>query len=251
MLVTLTISVRGLKHEFALFPEILAEIDQMEFKRYHAYIYVSTIYDPLGLWRGPDQPTLPPPERTRIALIGSFPPGPDYFDRATKSLSPGGMADMCHPIALTTEPGARHEQEQARKPIQVRGPTLSRCKFDSVYVYTSKKIEVTSVSLNPSTRGSGISWTVLDKEEDRRLARSLMEDGAKTEHFRREYEQKHPEEPPVAHTIEDGKLLLDGIESSALLAQYSMPVEIFLDLDDQDTIEDPCDFHREVIRVRK
>ncbi|KAG9048931.1 hypothetical protein FS837_011668 [Tulasnella sp. UAMH 9824] len=252
MLISFTISVEVLRQDFAEWPEVVAKFERMKFKRYYAYVYYSAAYDPLGVWGGPDRPSGVPPERVRIAMIGPTRPGSAYFNKAANSLHPGEKSNMCHLIDFSPriESPAMIEQDQSRNPLRVRGPRFNRCKFSSAYIYTSKKLEIIGTCLYPSLRGSEHCW-VLDEDEDSRLERSFMEGQGKIDTLQKQYNKQHPEEPPVGYTLEDGKLLLDGIDINIGLADYTVPVEAFLDLDDQDKIEDPCDFEAEVSAIRR
>ncbi|KAG8913691.1 hypothetical protein FRC00_001822 [Tulasnella sp. 408] len=253
MLIAFNISVEGLRQEFAEWPEFVAKVELMELKRYYAYIYASSIYDPLGVWNGPDRPPGIPPERLRVALIGPDRPRLAYFNKAADSLHTDERRNMCHLIRVVSgkDDSATTQQLQHREPLRVQGPPLKRCKLNSAYVYTSKKLEIIGGSLNPSSRGPEQRWMIMDEDENERFEDSFIEDQGRIEDLEKEYHRQHPDEPEVWYTLEDGKLLLDGIDIDLGLAHYSVPVDAFLDLDDQDTIEDPCDFEAEVSAIRR
>ncbi|KIO29888.1 hypothetical protein M407DRAFT_5909 [Tulasnella calospora MUT 4182] len=253
MLIAFTVSVEAIRQEFANWPEFVAKVELMKFKRYYAYVYFSTIYDPLDVWDGPDRPAGIPPERLRVALIGPDRPRLAYFNKAADSLPPDERRDMCHLIGFASdkETSAMIEQNQHREPLRVQGPQFNRCKFNSAYIYTSKKLEIIGSRLNPSSRGPEQRWMIMDEDENERLGESFIEDQGRVEHLQKEYHQQHLDEPQVWYTLEDGKLLLDGIDIDLGLARYSVPVDAFLDLDDQDVLEDPCDFEAEVSAIRR
>ncbi|KAG8949441.1 hypothetical protein FRC04_008540 [Tulasnella sp. 424] len=250
MLVTFSISSLLVQREWMDWPDFVEEVARMKFKRYHAYVYLSTIYDPLGLWKLPNRPPNPPPEKVRLALIGPSPPKSEYFPQKVISQHPAGPAEFCHPIALGDKGWFSFltERNQVREPLQVEGP---QCKLKSPYVYTGKRIEVIGTSLRPSARGPENRWMIANNEEDERLGDSFLEDEGKLRRLTKEYEREHPDELPVAYTMEDGKLLLDGIDHSLEFATYCVPVEFSLELESQNKIEDPCDFLEEVISIRR
>ncbi|KAG9048932.1 hypothetical protein FS837_011669 [Tulasnella sp. UAMH 9824] len=208
MLIAFNISVEGLRQEFAEWPEFVAKVELMKFKRYYAYVYASSIHDPLGVWNGPDRPPGIPAERLRIALIGPERPRLAYFNKTADSLHPDERMDI-------------------------------------------KKLEIIGGCLNPSPRGPEQRWMIMDEDEKERFEEFFIEDQGRIEELEKEYHRQHPDEPEVWYTLEDGKLLLDGIDINLGLAYYSVPVDAFLDLDDQDKIEDPCDFEAEVSAVRR
>ncbi|KAG8923458.1 hypothetical protein FRC01_012742 [Tulasnella sp. 417] len=253
MLIAFTISVEALRHEFAEWPEFVAKVELMKFKRYYAYVYVSSIYDPLGVWDGPDRPPGIPAERLRVALIGPDRPTLSYFNKAADTLHPSKRRDMCHLLGFASNKGtsAMIEPSQGREPLRVQGPQFNRCKFNSAYIYTSRKLEIIGACLKHSSRGPEQSWMILNEDEKERLYESVFEDQGMIETLEKEYHKQHPDEPQVWYTVEDGKLLLNGIDINIGLAHYSVPVEAFLDLDDQDMIEDPCDFEAEVSAIRR
>lgn len=253
MLIAFNISIEGLRREFVAWPDFVAKVELMKFKRYYAYVYASSIYDPLGVWDGPDRPPGRPAERLRVALIGPDRPRLTYFNKAADSLQPDERRDMCHLIGFTSgeETSARVKQPQGREPLRVQGPQFNRCKFGSAYLYTSKKLEIIGACLTHSSRGPDQRWMILDEDENKRLGRTFIEDQGRIEQLQKEYHRQHSDEPKVWYTKEDGKLLLDGIDINIGLAHYSVPVEAFLDLDDQDIIEDPCDFEAEVSAIRR
>ncbi|KAG8913690.1 hypothetical protein FRC00_001821 [Tulasnella sp. 408] len=253
MLIAFTISMEGLRREFIAWPEFLAKVELMKFKRYYAYVYTSSIYDPLGVWDGPDRPPGRPAERLRVALIGPDRPRLAYFNKAADSLQPEERRDMCHLVGFVSgeETSSRIEQRQGREPLRIQGPQFNRCKFSSAYVYTSKKLEIIGACLTHSSRGLDQRWTILDEDENKRLRKSFIEDQGRIEKLQKDYNRQHPDEPEVFYKLEDGRLLLDGIDINLGLAHYSVPVEAYLDLDDQDTIENPCDFEEEVSAIRR
>ncbi|KAG8913692.1 hypothetical protein FRC00_001823 [Tulasnella sp. 408] len=253
MLIAFNISVEGLRQEFAEWPEFVAKVERMEFKRYYAYVYASSVYDPLGVWSGPDRPPGIPAERLLVALIGPERPRLAYFNKAADSLHPDERRDMCHLIGSTSgrDNSAIIQQGQRREALRIQGPQFNRCKFNSAYIYTSKKLEIVGGCLKPSSRGPEQRWVIMDEDENERLEESFFEDQGRIEDLQKEYHRQHPNEPKVWYTLEDGKLLLDGIDINLGLAHYSVPVDALLDLDDQDTIEDPCDFEAEVSAIRR
>lgn len=253
MLIAFSISVEGLRQEFAEWPEFVAKVERMKFKRYYAYVYASSVYDPLGVWGGLDRPPGIPAERLLVALIGPDRPRLAYFNKAADSLHPDERRNMCHLIGCTSgqDNSAITQQSQSREPLLIQGPQFNRCKFNSAYIYTSKKLEIIGGCLKPSSRGPEQCWVLMDEDENERLEESFFEDQGRIEDLQKEYHRRHPNEPKLWYTLEDGKLLLDGIDINLGLAHYSIPVDALLDLDDQDTIEDPCDFEAEVSAIRR
>ncbi|KAG8923459.1 hypothetical protein FRC01_012743 [Tulasnella sp. 417] len=252
MLISFTISMDVLRQDFGQWPEVIAQFERMKFKRYHAYVYNSAVDNSRGIWNYPNRPPGAPAERVQIAMIGPDHPSPAYFNKAADSLHPDEKSNMCHLLDFSPrmEPPDMTEQDQSREPLRVRGPQSNRCKFSSAYIYTSKKLEIRGTCPHPSSRGSEQLW-ILDEDEHSRLEASFMEGQGRIDTLQEQYNEQHPKEPPVGFTLEDGRLLLDGIDIDISLANYIVPVEAFLDFDDQDKVEDPCDFQEEVSTIRR
>ncbi|KAG9018103.1 hypothetical protein FRB90_012254 [Tulasnella sp. 427] len=257
MLVTFQISTTALQREWQDWPDFVEQVKRMKFKRYHAYVYLSEVYDPLGLWNSEsNRPLNPPLEKVRLALIGTTPPPEEFFNANTISMDPSAAAEMCHPIGLRCTGSARREEsaldEQPRTPLRVNGPELTRCKFDSAYVYTGTRFEVigTSLSSKPSPDGLTKRWMIANFKEDDRLGKSFLEDDIRLRKLAKDYYEE--ELLPPTFTVEHDIEMIDGIDVKLDFADYyAVPAEISLDLDVEEGIQDPCDFWEEVVSIRR
>lgn len=260
MMVSFSISKKALRDDFKRCPELVAELEQFTFKRYLTYVGGSFIFDPKDRWDGPNPPSHAPPENIKLCLIGAQPPSLEYFPNFVKVLHPGGVSGMCRTITTSSQeaeetPNADAD-EHARPAYRIEGPPLCRRKLETAYLYTSHTFHAMAVSVTPCKSADGTAtgggWEILHKGDC--LSFEQYYDEAEEKVFRmwKEYRKQHdPDEPILGLTLEDGKQLNDGIDRNLRLADYKVPVDVFLDVDDQDGIEDPCDFKKEVTDVRR
>ncbi|KIO29887.1 hypothetical protein M407DRAFT_20954 [Tulasnella calospora MUT 4182] len=257
MLVTFTISAPTIQREWAEWPEFVAKVEHMKFKRYHAYVYRSSIYDPIGLWKAPNRPPNAPPEKVRLALIGPAPPKPEYYSGKIGFQDPKVSSELYHPVALKVKRWfpVWTQRKGSREPIKVDGPEFRRCNVEPAYLYTGRRVEVIGIFASPSSREPENRWTIASNEEDDRLGRSFLEDEIKLRKLAKDWDRDYPNEPPAGYTMEYTKAgettMLDGINANIELASYCVPVEFSFDMDNQDKVEDPCDFVKEVTTIRK
>lgn len=253
MLVTFTISLPTIQTEWPDWPEFLAEAERMKFKRYHAYVYMSSIHDPFNLWKAQNRPPNPPPEKVRLALIGPAPPKPDYYPAEIGFQDPVVSGGLYHPVAFKVEGRlpAREERKESREPLKVNGPEFRQCNAEPAYLYTGRRLEVIGVSTSPSARGPENRWMIATHQEDDRLGQSFLEDDIKLRKLAKDWDRAHPEDFAATYTREGETPLLDGIKANIELESYRVPVEFSMDMDIQDKLEDPCDFVKEVMAIRR
>ncbi|KAG9048933.1 hypothetical protein FS837_011670 [Tulasnella sp. UAMH 9824] len=252
MLVTFTISLATIQSEWPDWPEFIAEVEHMKFKRYHAYVYMSSIHDPFNLWKAQNRPPNPPPEKVRLALIGPAPPKPDYYLAKIGFQDPVVAGELYHPVGfkVKTRLPVREERKESREPLKVNGPEFRQCNVEPAYLYTGRRHEVIGISTSPSARGTENRWMIATNAEDDRLGQSFLEDEIKLRKLANDWDRDNPEDFDAKYTRDGETPLSDGINPNIELDSYRVPVEFSMDMDSQDQLEDPCDFVKEVTAVR-
>lgn len=251
MVVSFGISKKALIDDFEQWPELASELEKFSFKRYLGMVNWSCVFDPKDRWLSPQPPPEAPPETTQIYLIGSQPPSLEYFPKFIKEMYPNEAAGLCR--AISTAPPTEAMAEGARPPYQIKGPPLLHRKLETGYLYTTDSVGVRTKSVTPykSAEGTAKGWRIYT-EVSSNCDDRFEEAEDKLWKLRADYKVQHnPEEPMPFYTLEGGKLLAYGIEHQLRLADYDVPVEVSLDIDVDEEIEDPCDFKKEMIGVRR
>ncbi|KAG8923457.1 hypothetical protein FRC01_012741 [Tulasnella sp. 417] len=252
MVVSFGISKKVLVDDFKQWPELAAEIENFDFKRYLGMVAWSSVFDPNGRWFGPQPPPEAPPENAHLYLIGPEPPQPEYFPNFIKEMYPSKASSMCR--AISTAPQRKATAEEARPPYQIEGPPLRFRNLETAYLYNSNIFNVRAKSVTPykAAEGAVEGWAIRYDGKSSKRDKYFKEAEDTLYWLRAEYKMEHNiEEPLPGYTLEGGKMLWYGIEARLRLAAYEAPVEVSLDIDTEEDIGDPCDFKKEITAVRR